>query len=101
MIHYRGMSDIVQADIFFFIASVGIIILTTIVCLILYQVLRVVKSIRRLVERVEEGSEIIAEDVAQLRTFVMEGSLVSQLISFFVPKAPRRKRRSSHADDVD
>lgn len=93
------MSDIVQADIFFFIASVGIVVLTLLVCLILYQVLKIVSSIRRLITRIEEGSEVIAEDVSQLRAYVLEGSLVSQLIRFFVPKAVRRSKRSRSGDE--
>ncbi len=95
------MSDIVQADIFFFIASIGIVVLTILVCLILYQVLKVVKSIRRILERIDEGSEVIAEDVSQLRAFVLEGSLVSQLIHFFVPRAGRRTKRAARKDDND
>ena len=95
------MSDIVQADIFFFIASIGIVVLTILVCLILYQVLKVVKSIRRILERIDEGSEVIAEDVSQLRAFVLEGSLVSQLIHFFVPRAARRAKRAARKDDND
>ncbi len=94
------MSDIVQADIFFFIASVGFFVLTLLVCLILFQVLKIVKAIRRIMERIEAGSEVIADDAAQLRAFVMEGSLFSQVIKFFVPRAARReKRRARNEDD--
>ncbi len=90
-----------QADIFFFIASVGIVVLTLLVFLILYQVLKIVKSVRRIVARLEAGSEVIAEDVAELRAFVLEGSLVSQLIRFFVPKGSRKARRASKESDED
>lgn len=93
------MSDIMQADIFFFIASVGIVALTLIVCLILFQVLKIVKAVRRIMERLEAGSEVIADDAAQLRAFVMEGSLFSQVIKFFVPKASRSKKRGTQRDD--
>ncbi len=93
------MSDIMQADIFFFIASVGIVLLTFLVCLILYQVFKIVRSIRRIITRIEEGSDVIAEDVAQLRAYVMEGSLISQLISFFMPRGMRRKRRTIDSDE--
>lgn len=88
-----------QADIFFFIASVGIVLLTFLVCLILYQVFKIVRSIRRIITRIEEGSDVIAEDVAQLRAYVMEGSLISQLISFFMPRGMRRKRRTIDSDE--
>lgn len=95
------MSEILQANIFFFIASVGIVMFTILTCLILYQVLKIVKTIRAIINRLEAGSEVIAEDVSQLRTFVMEGSLVSQLISFFVPKGRGRSRKTSRTEDND
>jgi hypothetical protein len=95
------MSEILQANIFFFIASVGIVVLTILVCVILYQVLKIVIKVRLIVERLEAGSEMIAEDVSQLRTFVMEGSLVSQIIRFFVPKSKSRTKKSTRTNEED
>ncbi|MCA9361550.1 hypothetical protein KC845_03255 [Candidatus Kaiserbacteria bacterium] len=92
------MSEILQTNIFFIITSVGIIILTILVSLILYQVLKIVKSVRRLVSKIEAGSDLIAEDVSQLRAFVLEGTLVSQLLRFFMPSS-RRKRKSREDDE--
>tara|TARA_B100000745_G_C20138901_1_gene390411 strand:- start:277 stop:582 length:306 start_codon:yes stop_codon:yes gene_type:complete len=91
------MSEILQANIFFFITSVAVILFTLLLCFAVYQVIKILKSIRRIVERVEAGSEIIAEDVENFRTYVMEGSLISQLIGFFMGNrtAARRRRRGS------
>lgn len=87
------MSEILQANIFFVITSIAAVIVTLFLCVILYQIIRILKSIRRVVERVDEGSEIIAEDVSQLRAYVTEGSLVSQVMSFvFSQKAKRASR---------
>lgn len=85
------MTEVLQANIFFVIASVATVLFTILVCVILYHVLKVVRSVRRMVERVEAGSEMIAEDVEQFRSFVLKGSLVSQLINFFM--GVRRKTR--------
>lgn len=89
------MSEILQANIFFIITSVAVVVFTLFVCVILFHVIKILKSIRKIVNRVEEGSEVIAEDVSQLRSYVMDGSLISQIMSFFVgkpeKKAPRRK----------
>jgi hypothetical protein len=93
------MDEILQANIFFFITSVGIIILTVFVCVILYHIIKLLRSIRTIVERVEEGSEVIAEDVAQLRAYVVQGSLVSQIMSFVFGKGAKssaRARRKSN-----
>ena len=91
------MSEILQANIFFAITSVAVIIATLFVCIILYQIIKLLKSIRRIVNRIDEGSEVIAEDVAQLRAYVTEGSLVSQIMGFVfgatAKKASRTKRK--------
>ena len=96
------MTEVLQANIFFFIASVGVILFTLLVCVALYQVVKILRSIRRIVERVEEGSETIAEDVSQLRSFVLEGSLFSQVISFFMgakSASPKRKRKKTNKEE--
>lgn len=77
------MSEILQTNVFFVITSIAVVVFTIFVCIVLYHVIRILKSIRTIVNRVEEGSEVIAEDVSQLRAYVVEGSLVSQIMSFF------------------
>jgi hypothetical protein len=76
------MNEILQINIFFIITSIGVVALTLMVCVILYHIIKLLRSIRSIVERVEEGSDVIAEDVAQLRAYVLQGSLVSQIMSF-------------------
>ncbi len=89
------MTEVLHANIFFFIASIGVIVFMTLVALAMYQVLKILKSVRTIVQRVEEGSETIAEDVAQLRTYVTSGSLFSQIIGFFMGKATRTRSRKA------
>lgn len=94
------MTEILQANIFFAITSVAVVIFTLLLCYAVYQIIKILKSIRRIVERIDEGSEMIADDMDNLRTYVMEGSLVSQLIGFFMgrPKAASRRARKSRSD---
>jgi hypothetical protein len=93
------MSEMLQANIFFMITSVAVIVFTVFVCVILYQVIKLLRSVRNIVARIDEGSEVIAEDVSQLRAYVLEGSLVSQIMSLvFGAKArgaTRSKRKTS------
>jgi hypothetical protein len=93
------MTEILQANLFFFITSIAVITFTLLLCFAVYQVIKILKSIRRITERIEEGSEMIAGDMENFRTFVTEGSLVTQLIGFFMGKhgatARRRKTRRS------
>lgn len=88
------MGEILLTNIFFIITSVAVIAFTILVSVILFQVFKIVRTIRRIVERVEEGSELIADEVSQLRTYVIEGSLVSQIMGFFLNTGPRKASRS-------
>ena len=94
------MSELMHADIFFFITSVAVVFLSLLVCVILYQMIRILRSIRRIIDRVDAGSEIIAEDIEHFRAYVAEGSLVSQLIHFFLGHRPHvaheKRARSKH-----
>ena len=94
------MSEILLTNIFFIITSVAVVVFTVFVCVILYQVIKILKTIRTIVNRFEEGSELIAGDIKELRTYVLEGSLVSQIMSFFLGKKARRAPLSRKNKDV-
>lgn len=99
------MSEVLHANIFFFISSVATVLFTVLLCVALYHIIKILKSIRTIVERVEEGSEVIAEDIEHIRSFVLEGSLMSQIIRFFMggvsgaKKTRKRSKRSSKDDE--
>lgn len=85
------MNEVLHANIFFIITSVAVIVFTLLLCFALYHVVKILQSIRRIVDRIDASSEMIVEDVEQLRSYVLEGSLVSQLVSFFMGRARRSK----------
>lgn len=88
------MSEVLQANIFFMITSVAVVLFTLLGCVALYHVIKIIRSLRRIVERVEAGSEVIADDISDLRSFVLEGSLLSQLIGFFVNQRGGRSHKA-------
>lgn len=87
------MNEILHANIFFIIASVATVIFCVLTCLILYQVLKIIKSLRSIIERIEAGSEVIAEDVAHVRELIASGGMFSRAIQFIMGTA--RGRSSS------
>lgn len=86
------MSEVLQANIFFAIASIAFVIATLFVCVILYHIIKLIQSIRRIIDRIDESSEVIADDVAQLRTYVQEGTFVSQIMSLIFGQKGRTSR---------
>lgn len=92
------MSEVLHANIFFVIASVGTVVFIILVALVLYHVLKIVKAVRRIVDRVEAGSEVIAEDLENLRDNFNPGRLI-QFIMSWMPVQKTRRRRRAKADE--
>jgi uncharacterized protein (UPF0335 family) len=78
------MNEVLHANVFFVIASIATVVFSIIVTLILFHVLKITKSIRSIVERIDEGSEMIAEDMANLREVVVEGGFFAKIIQFIM-----------------
>ena len=96
------MQEVLHANIFFVIASVATVFFSILLCLVLYQVFKITRSVRRIVERVESASELVAEDVAQLRSYVMQGGLFARILGFVMGNRPskrRGRRRRSGSDE--
>ena len=87
------MSDVLQADIFFFIASIATVVFLLLIAVILFQVYKVVKIIRKVLERVDAASEVVAEDAAHIRQLITNGGFFASLFGLMSSVKRRRKRR--------
>ncbi len=91
------MTEVLHANIFFVITSIAVVVLTLLVCVLLYHVIKIIKSVRRIVERVEAGSEVLAEDLEDIRASLNPTRIfqfVLQLLPFDIPM-PRARRKQS------
>lgn len=84
------MEDILKADIFFFIASVGFVMMIIIFAILAYGVYTLIEAIQKLVntiqgiaKRVEKQTEDLNQDVDNLRSFMYKGGIFAGLISLF------------------
>lgn len=93
-LYTTGMTEFLEANIFFFITSVAVVVFTIFLCVAMYFVIRILRSVKNITERIDEGSESIADDIKQLRQYVAQGSLISQIIGLFV-KSKRSKGRDT------
>ena len=84
------MNEVLHANVFFIIASVATVIFFIIGCFILWQVFKVIRLLRALLERAESASDLIAADVAEARKFVAAGKgfvpTVLGLVFSYIPK---------------
>lgn len=87
------MDTLIKADIFFFIASVATVVLTILVSIILFYLVKAGKNLYQLSEMLKENFKDSEEFVAELRER-LENNLVFRL--FFPPI--RRKKRLTARD---
>ena len=82
------MSEVLQANIFFFITGIAVIVFSLLLCIALYHFIKILKSVRNVVERIEAGTEVIAEDMSNMRDYFAEGTFFSHLVGMVVGKSP-------------
>lgn len=93
------MDEVLHANIFFIIASVATVLFCILICLILWQVLKIVKMVRSIVERMETASEIIAKDAAEVHKFMENGGgMFAKLFSLILSLAGDQSRRKRSRD---
>ncbi len=91
------MSEVLQANIFFYIASLATVVFCIVVTMILFQIYKIMKSVRSIVERINSASDMVAEDVAQVRKLIATGGLVSTIMGLVF--GTKKKKRSRTADE--
>ena len=96
------MNEILHANIFFIIASIATVCFCVLVSIALYHLVKILQSIRRIVDRIEAGSASIAEDIDNLRATFLEGGAVSRVLSMFfggfgTTKKTRPRARSTRS----
>ena len=94
------MSDLVHADIFFFISAIGIVVLTIGAAVTFYYVIGIVRDLREVARKVRTTSDELEKDFVTLRTAVkLKGAAVRSLFDLFmnfvtrdIPNAINKKR---------
>lgn len=92
------MNEVLHANIFFLIASIATVIFSILTCIILYQVIKIAKVVRSILERIEAGSEKISQDIAHVRSLIGNGGVVSRVVTFFVGAFGAGRRNRSKED---
>lgn len=96
-------SNIIQADIFFFIASIGFVILAILASFAMYYIVKGLKSLNRIIQKIERESEKVVDDIENLRNRIKdEGQKISGLgkwiASFLFGQAVYKKARKKKED---
>jgi hypothetical protein len=94
------MNPIIQANIFFFITSVAVVLISLLVIVLLIYLVLVLKDFRGVSKKVKQETDLIAMDINDARTHIREkGAAMSSLFDFFKdlagkPKSHTKKKQS-------
>lgn len=91
------MNEILHANIFFFIASIATVAFAIMICIVFYHVIKILKSLRAMIEKVEAESDVIVGDIHAVRDFVFKGGFVSHLMRLVVGESVNRRSRTRKA----
>ena len=89
------MNEVLHANIFFFITGISVIIVTVFFCVGLFHVIKALKAVRRILNRVEEGTEAIAEEISNARTYFFEEGLLPRLIKKIMGRHDERQKKET------
>ena len=92
------MNDFLQMDIFFFVTTVAIVILSLLVAFILYRVYRILTDVEHISHEWSQESDLMRQDIADLRQNVRDNGFkfknLFDLYSLTLGRFTRKKKRN-------
>jgi predicted Holliday junction resolvase-like endonuclease len=102
------MTELAKSDLFFFISSLSVIILTIIIAVLLVYVVLTVRDIKSIVDRIKEEGGDILEDIKELRLKLKEAKGLGNLAAIaaffgntFFSKRKRSSRKSKRKSEEE
>ena len=78
------MDTLIHADIFFFIATIWMIIISVIFVVILWNIARILNDARHISRKIREGSDVVSEDLREWHAAIREeGANAKHLWKYF------------------
>lgn len=84
------MNEFIQMDIFFFITSVAVVLLTIGAMVVLWQFSRILKNVEHVSEQVALESDSIRADLLQMRASIRKGNGKMQSVFKFLGRILKR-----------
>lgn len=96
------MDSLLKSDIFFFISSLSVVLITVVVVIIGLRILPILRDIRKVVSVFKEEGEKILKDVETVRETIKERSTAAKntfaIISSFLTPKKRGKTKSANRE---
>jgi hypothetical protein len=89
------MDTLIKADIFFFITTIAIALLSVLAVVLLIYSIRIVRDVKYVSAKMKEETELIAMDIDAARAKIKEeGYKAASIADYFLSFFPRKKRKS-------
>lgn len=88
------MESLIKSEVFFFITSIAVVILTILLGMAVVYIIRILRNVDDISKKAKDEADLIKEDVADLRQNIRdEGIKVKSFVSFFNKlKRPKNKK---------
>ncbi len=88
--------EFLQMHVFFFLTSLAVVVLTVLLALILYRVLRILKNVEHISKQVSDEADAVKEDIRYMREMVRrEGMKAAHVFQFITSLGGRRAKRKA------
>jgi uncharacterized protein (UPF0335 family) len=92
------MSEVLYTNIFFVITGIAVIVFSVILCVAVFHAIKALRTLRRILDRIEEGTEVITEDVRSVRAFFAQEGLLRKIVTSIVSSARGGKKKADRAE---
>jgi type IV secretory pathway component VirB8 len=80
----KHMNDFYKQDVFFFITTIAVILLTVIFAVVLVYLIKILRDVKYISKKAKTEADIISSELSQFRENVKEnGGKLKHFISFF------------------
>jgi hypothetical protein len=85
------MNSLIESQIFFFISSIGFIVLAILVGILLFYLIRVSRAFSRIIDKAEEDINNIGDTTREILAEIRDNNLFQFLAKFFKKKRKSKK----------
>ncbi len=86
------MDEFLKMDIFFFVATAAVVVLAYLVAFVLWRLERILKNVEHISKQVAMESDIVRQDIAEMRSDVRRGKGRLKSLFGFLEKFTKRRK---------
>jgi len=94
------MDTLIHADIFFFVTTIAVVIVTVLFTVVLIYLIRVLRQVEEIGKEIKAETVLVREDIKGLRTSVQKEGIKLQAFAEFFKKLFIKRKGSSRSKAV-